>query len=58
MRGVGALPPQVFDAWNGLWEGALAVHDRHLRLEVTARLDMGDPHWEWRIRRAAPGMPF
>ena len=53
MRGVGPAPPEVFDAWNGLWEGALAVHDRRLRLEVTARLDMGDPCWAWRIRRAS-----
>jgi hypothetical protein len=58
MRGAGALPPEVFDAWNGLWEGALAAHDRRLRLEVTARLDLGDRHWEWRIRRSRPAPVF
>jgi hypothetical protein len=58
MRGTGALHGAVFDAWNGLWEGALAVHDRRLRLEVTARLDMGDPHWEWRIRARGPAPLF
>ncbi len=39
-----------FDTWNGLWEGALAAHNRRLRLRVTARADQGDPHWEWQIR--------
>ncbi len=58
MRGIGPAHPAVFDAWNGLWEGALAVHDRRLRLDVTARLDMGDRHWEWRIRRRGPTPSF
>ena len=47
------LPDQheaCFDAWNGLWEGMLAAHNRRLRLRVTARADQGDSHWEWRIR--------
>lgn len=38
-----------FDAWNGLWEGALAVHNRHLKLRVEARMDAGDAHWQWSI---------
>lgn len=50
MSGLGALPPSVFDAWNGLWQGALAVHDRFLVLEVLQRIDYGDPCFEWRIR--------
>jgi len=50
MRDVPDLPPAVFDAWNGLWEGALAVHNRHLRLEVVSRLDAGDPCNAWRLR--------
>ncbi len=50
MEGVPDLAPAVFDAWNGLWEGALAVHNRRLRLEVAARMDAGDRCNEWRIR--------
>lgn len=52
--GLGAQPPAVFDGWNSLWEGALAVHNRHLRLQVTARMDLGDPCFEWRIRLMTP----
>jgi len=33
-----------FPAWNGLWEGALAVHNRHLTLAV----ENHEP-WRWRI---------
>jgi hypothetical protein len=51
MAGLGPLPASVFDAWNGLWEGALSVHDRRLGLTVLRRLDQGDPCIEWRIRR-------
>lgn len=41
----GAGPPESrFSAWNGLWEGALAVHNRHLSLVV----ESGGP-WRWRI---------
>jgi hypothetical protein len=47
---VSPLPPSVFDAWNALWEGALSIHDRHLLLLVTRRLDHGDPCIEWRLR--------
>ncbi len=47
------LPPEGFEAWNGLWEGLAAVHGPHLGLRVDAveRLDLGDPYFEWRIRR-------
>jgi len=51
MRGLQPLSGAVFEAWNGLFEGALAVHDRHLVLEVLARLDWGDEAFVWRIRR-------
>ena len=50
MRGLGRLSPAVFESWNGLFEGALAVHDRFLTLEVTSRLDRGDDAHTWRIR--------
>ena len=46
------VTPGCFDAWNGLWEGALAVHNRHLALSVDARMDEGAPFWQWRIRPA------
>lgn len=55
MSGLGALPASVFDAWNGLWQGALSVHDRFLVLEVLQRIDYGDPCFEWRIRPKGRG---
>jgi hypothetical protein len=45
------LSPAVFDAWNGLLEGALAVHDRFLALQLIARRDWGDDAYVWRVRR-------
>ena len=51
MRGLEPLSPAIFEAWNGLLEGALTVHDRFLTLEVLSRLDWGDPAFTWRIRR-------
>lgn len=53
MKDAGALPPSVFDAWNGLWEGAASVHNRRLVVTVARRLDWGDPCFEWRIRERA-----
>ena len=50
MRGPERPHPAVFQAWNGLWEGCLAVHNRFLALEVLERLDYGDPAFIWRIR--------
>jgi hypothetical protein len=51
MRGLEPLSPAVFDTWNGLWEGAISVHNRHLLLEVGNRMDVGDDCYEWRIRK-------
>jgi hypothetical protein len=51
MRNLGPLSPAIFEAWNGLFEGALAVHDRFLILEPMARLDRGDAAHVWRIRQ-------
>lgn len=50
MRGIAPLHPAAFEAWNGLWEGALAVHNRRLALVVARRLDHGDAAFEWRVR--------
>jgi hypothetical protein len=33
-RGLEPLDPAAFDAWSELWRGALAAHDRRLRLEA------------------------
>lgn len=55
MRGTPAPPPAVFDAWNGLWQGALAAHDRRLGLTVQSRQDRGAPIWQWRIAPTEPG---
>ena len=65
MRGIGSFPgapdahqhprvsPAIFEAWNGLFEGALAVHDRFLILEAIQRIDWGDAEIVWRIRSRA-----
>jgi hypothetical protein len=52
MAGV-PVPPEAFEAWNGLWEGVAAVHGGPpgLRIDAVERLDLGDDHLEWRIRR-------
>jgi hypothetical protein len=34
VRGLGPLDPAAFEAWSELWRGALAAHDRRLRLEA------------------------
>jgi hypothetical protein len=51
MRGINDPARSVFDGWNGLFEGTLAVHNRFLALEVLQRPDYGDPVIEWRIRK-------
>ncbi len=51
MRGINNLSPAIFEGWNGLFEGALAVHDRFLVLEAINRIDWGDADIVWRIRR-------
>ncbi len=50
-RGWGDVPGELFEAWNGLWEGALLAHDRELRLMVTERQDLGDAVTRWEIRK-------
>jgi hypothetical protein len=49
MQGVPDPHPAAFACWNGLLEGALAAHDRFAAVQVSARLDLGDPCFEWRI---------
>lgn len=48
-----SLPPEGFEAWNGLWEGLVSVHGERpgLVLTVNRRLDLGDGEFEWRIRK-------
>lgn len=53
MRGVDNPPPVPFDAWNELWIGACAAHDRSPRLTVTDHKDGGDPVWRWRSEKAS-----
>ena len=50
VRGIEPLDPAAFDGWCELWRGALAAHDRRLRLEC-AREPGGDVRFEV---RAAP----
>ena len=49
-RGLPPQSPAVFEAWNGLFEGLLSVHNRFLVLEPVERLDLGDPTFTWRVR--------
>jgi hypothetical protein len=42
--------PDLFEAWNGLWEGLAAMED--LRLVVSSRLDLGEDTTTWEIRPA------
>lgn len=48
------LPPEGFEAWNGLWEGLAAVHGDRLGIRIlpTRRIDHGDKFIEWRLRAA------
>ncbi|MCP5371445.1 MAG: hypothetical protein H6907_06880 [Hyphomicrobiales bacterium] len=55
MRGVDPLPGAAVEAWNGLWQGALAVHDRFAVLELLGRPDYGDDGFTWRLRRRSGG---
>ena len=50
MTGLAPLHGTVFEAWNGLWEGALMVHNRFCSIEVLERMDYGDSRFTWRIR--------
>lgn len=52
MRGVGHPPESVFEAWNGLHEGLLAVHDRFLTLRTNTRRDR-DGCFAWDITARA-----
>jgi len=48
-------PLGAFDAWNALWLGACAAHDRFLTLET--RREVRDGNWdiEWCVRPRASG---
>lgn len=58
MRGAENVPDSVFEGWNGLIEGLLAVHDRFLVLDVRQRLDRGDAAFEWIVRPRGAAGPF
>jgi hypothetical protein len=47
------LPPEGFEAWNGVWEGLAAVHGARpgVHLLLVRRGDLGDSEFEWRIRQ-------
>lgn len=49
MAGLPRQHAAVFDAWNKLLEGALASHNRRLRLRLEQRMDEGDSAFVWRI---------
>jgi hypothetical protein len=43
-------PLGAFDAWNALWAGGCAAHDRFLQLETQRALQGGRWRIEWRVR--------
>lgn len=47
------LPPEGFEAWNGLWEGMASIHapGRAPNISVTHRVDLGETALEWRLRQ-------
>jgi len=47
--GLAPLHPAAFEAWSELWQGALSVHDRRLRLEIARSSRAGQDMIEWRI---------
>jgi hypothetical protein len=47
MQGV-LVPPEAFDAWNGLWEGLAAMDG--CRLTLVERADCGDDTFAWRVQ--------
>jgi hypothetical protein len=49
LLGASPLAPAAFQAWNALWEGALSVHNRALRLESTHSLGGAEPTITWRV---------
>lgn len=50
-----ADPLGAFDAWNALWLGACAAHDRFLTLETRRALRDGDWAIEWTVKPRASG---
>lgn len=50
LDGVGASRDAAIGAWRGLWEGALAAHDRRLALHASACGRDGGPGIAWTIR--------
>ena len=50
LEGVGASRDAAIGAWRGLWEGALAAHDRRLALHASACGQPGGPGIVWTIR--------
>ena len=49
-KGLG-LPPEGFEAWNGLWEGIASVHGNRNGVGLTAvrRMDLGDKEFAWHL---------
>ncbi len=41
--------PDLLRAWNGIWEGACAVHDRDLTLDIEIGSGADSSGWRWRL---------
>ncbi len=43
------LQSELLRAWNGIWEGACAVHDRNLTLDIQMDNAADASGWRWRL---------
>jgi hypothetical protein len=57
MRGVAQLHPAGFDCWSALWQGALAAHDRRLKMTPEQRPAGADGPISWIIGNRPKGSP-
>ncbi len=48
-----SLPPEGFEAWNGVWEGLASLHGERPGISISTikRFDRGDAAFEWRVRK-------
>lgn len=55
MKGISEPGEASFLIWSGLWEGALAAHNRRLEIVAQRRPVFGSERFEWRIQQRPAG---
>jgi len=58
VRGQGLVASCVFDAWFGLLEGLMSIHDRFVKVDCVKRMDEGEGEFVYRLRRVLPRPKF